>query len=292
MRRAGISLLLALLLGCTKQAETPPAPPPASIPPAPVAPPEPSLPPLGEVRFRDWAEVDEETFLKLPDPESATVLKWNFSPGRRYGYDFSETLNQRIERRAGERSGSYTTHEKNRGGFEFTAGRDGTALAMMKILTVEAFINDRRVPQDPEKKNQGSVAEYILTEDGAIDPVKQKGLADVRLYLEALFSVRLGTRELTPGRITTKIAGYYKVGRHECARLESEFELASEKPSERHLLRGRVVGYFATAERKFIRASAAVASSTRANALAKENIWSTSVMDAVTHYRVKLLEGP
>jgi hypothetical protein len=292
MRRAGISVLLALLLGCSKQPGTPPAPPVSPPPPAPPAPPEPPLPPLGEVRFRDWAEVEEDTFLKLPDPAETPDLKWNFSPGRRVGYDFSETLNQRIERRAGDRAASYTSHEKNRGAFEFAAGRDRTAMAMMKIQTVEAFINDRRVPQDPEKKNKGSVSECVISEDGATDPVKEKGLADARLYFEALFSVRLGTRELTPGRITTKLAGYYKVGRYECARLESEFELAAEKPSERHLIRGRVVGFFAPAERKFVRASAAVASSTRANALAKENVWSTSLMDAVTHFRVKLIEGP
>lgn len=289
MRRAGISLALALLLGCSKEAPvplTPPPPPPVQVPP------EPPLPALAEVRFRDWAEVEEETFLKLPDPKAEPDLKWDFTPGRRYGYDFAETLDQRIERSAGDRKGSYTSREKNRGVFEFAAGRDRSALTMMKIQTVEAFINDKRVPQDPDRKNQGSVSECVIQEDGTTEPVKEKGLADARLYLQSLFSLRPGTRELTPGRITTKLAGYYKVGRYECVRLESEFEMATEKPSERHLLRGRVVGFFALAERKFIRASAAVASSTRVNALAKENVWSTSVMDAVTRYRVKFLESP
>jgi len=289
MRRAGISLVLALLLGCSKEEPPKPAPPP---PPAVQVPPEPALPALAEVRFRDWSEVEEEQFLKLPEPASAPDFKWDFTPGRRYGYDFSETLTQRIERSAGDRKASYTSREKNRGVFEFAAQRDRTALTLMKIQTVEAFINDARVPQDPEKKNQGSVSECVVSEDGTTEPVKEKGLADARLYLQSLFSVRPGPRDLTPGRITTKLAGYYKVGRYECARLESEFEMASEKPSERHLLRGRVVSYFAVAERKFIRASAAVGSSTRANALAKENIWSTTLMDAVTQYRVKFLESP
>jgi hypothetical protein len=289
MRRGGISLVLALLLGCSKK---PPAPPEIPPPPVQPAPPEPPLPPLAEVRFREWAEVEEETFLRLPDRPSGPELRWDFAPGRRYGYDFSETLNQRIERRAGERSAAYDSRERNRGVFEFAAGRDRTALAMMKIQTVEAFINDNRIPQDPAKKTQGSVSECIVGEDGTTDPVKEKGLADARLYLQSLFAVRTGTHELVPGRITTALAGYYKVGRYECVRLESEFEMAGEKPSERHLIRGRIVSFFAPAERKFVRASAAVASSTRANALAKENIWSTSLMDAVTHYRVKLIEGP
>jgi hypothetical protein len=287
MRRAGISLALALLLGCGK--ETPPPPPP---PPARPAPPEPPLPALGEVRFRDWSEVEEESFLKLPEPKAAAEARWNFAPGQRYGYEFSETLTQHIERRAGDKKGEYTSREKNRGVFEFAAGRDRSALAMMKIQTQEAFINDKPVPRDPEEKNKGSVTECVVQEDGTTEEVKAKGFADSRLYLQSLFAVKTGTHELVPGRITTTLAGYYKVGRYECARLESEFEMAGEKPSERHLLRGRVVGYFAMAERRFVRASASVASSTRANALAKEGIWTTSLMDAVTHYRVKYLETP
>lgn len=292
MRRAGISLALALLLGCSEKAP-PPAPPP---PPARPVPPEPPLPALGEVRFRDWAEVEDEQFLRLPDRPDAE-LRWNFAPGQRYGYDFSETLTQKIERRAGDRKGEYTSREKNRGVFEFAAGRDHTALAMMKIQTLEAYINDKLVPQDPDQKGKGSVTECVVQEDGTTDEVKAKGFADSRMYLQSLFSVKPGTRDLVPGRITTKLAGCYKVGRYECARLESEFEMAGEKPSERHLLRGRVVGFFALSERRFIRASAMVASSTRANVLAKdkntkEDVWSTSLMDAVTHYRVKFLETP
>lgn len=287
MRRAGLSAVLALLLGCSKEAPPPPAPP---APPPVQVPPEPPLAALAEIRLRDWSEVEEEEFLKLPDPAAAPDLKWDFTPGRRHGYDFAETLTQRIERSAGDRKASYTSREKNRGVFEFAAGRDRTALAMMKIVSVEAFINDQRVPQDPDKKNQGSVTECVVTEDGVTEPVKEKGLADARLYLQSLFSLRIGTNELVPGRITTKAAGTYKVGRYECVRLESEFEMATEKPSQRYLIRGRVVGFFCPAERRFIRASAAVASSTRANALAKENVWSSTSMDAVSQFRVKLLE--
>src|SRR5579864_7660923 len=212
MRRAGTSLLLALLLGCSKKPSPPPTPPPA---PAAPAPPEPALPALAEVRFREWSEVDEEKFLKLPDPAATPECRWDFTPGRRYGYEFSETLSQRIERSAADRKGSYTSREKNRGVFEFAAGHDRTAMTLMKIRTVEAFINDARVPQDPEKKNEGSVAECVVSEDGTTEPVKAKGLADSRLYLESLFSVKIGTHELTPGRITTKLAGCFKVGRYE-----------------------------------------------------------------------------
>ena len=291
MRRGGISLLLALLLGCSKEA---PAPVPAAPAPkqTPPAPPEPALPPLADLKLRDWAEVDEETFLKLPDPATPPVLKWDFAPGRRHGYDFSETLTQRIERTAGDRKMVDQSRERNRGVFEFAAQRDRTALTLMKIQTQEAYLNDKLLVLDPEKKKQGSVSECVVSEEGLTEPIKEKGLADARMYLQSLFALKPGAGDLDPGRITTKPAGFYKVGRYECVRLESEFEVASEKPSQRHLMKGRVVGYFAVAERKFIRASATVASSTRANALAKENIWVTSILDAVTTYRVKFLESP
>jgi hypothetical protein len=110
--------------------------------------------------------------------------------------------------------------------------------------------------------------------------------------MQALFALRPGTRDLTPGTITTRLAGYAKVGRYECARLESEFEIATEKPSDRLLLRGRVLSFFALAERKFIRASAAVSTSSRGHVLNKDGIWITSSLDAVTAYRVSFLEPP
>src|SRR5438093_700346 len=77
-------LFLLIFAGCSK--EDPPVPPP---PPPKPAPPEPPLPALGDVKFRDWSEVDDEKFLDLPAPLAAPDLKWDFSAGQRYGYDFS-----------------------------------------------------------------------------------------------------------------------------------------------------------------------------------------------------------
>ena len=288
MRRGRTSvLLLALAFGCSK--EDPPAPPP----PPPVekpAPPEPPLPPLAEVAFRDWAEVDDEKFLVLPAPAPAPELKWDFSSGQRYGYDFSETLSQRLERQAGGRRALNTAREKNRGLFEFAAGRDHTALAVSKIQTQEASLNDQPVPKESYAKKPASTAECVVSEDGAAESKSAKGLADARMYFQSLFALQPGARDLAPGKITTRLAGYAKVQRYDCARIESEFEITTDKPSEKLLLRGRVIGYFALAERKFVRASAAVATSSRGNALSKEGVWITSSLDAVTTYRARLLD--
>jgi len=251
----------------------------------------PALPPLGDVQFREWGEVDDEKFIDLPAPASAPInLKWDFSPDKRYGYTFTESLSQRMVREANGKRAANSAREKNTGVFEFVAGRDKTALAGSKIQTQEASINDQPVDRASFAGKAPSVSECILTEEGALDSKVKQGMADARMYFQSLFAIVPGTRELTPGTITTRLAGYNKVGRYECARLESEFEIATDKPAERMLLRGRVIGYFALAERKFIRASAAVATSSRGNAQNKEGVWITSSLDAVTRYRVRLLD--
>jgi hypothetical protein len=273
--------------GCSK--DEPPALP---TPPAKPAPPEPPLPALGDVKFRDWSEVDDEKFLDLPAPPAPPDLKWDFSPGRSLGYDFSETISQQMLQEANGKRAQNRGREKNRGLYEFVAGRDRTALARAKIQTQELFLNDQAAARESFAKKPASVLNCVVSEDGTTESGSAKAGMDDRMYVQALFAVRPGTRDLTPGKITTKLAGYSKVGRYECARLESEFEILTEKPSDRLLLRGRVLGYFALAERKFIRASAAVATSSRGNALAKEGVWITSSLDAVSTYRVRLLESP
>jgi hypothetical protein len=290
MRRGSISVLLAavLIAGCSK--EEPPSPPPP--PPAKPALPEPPLPPLGEVRFRDWSEVDEEKFLELPAPAEAPEPKWDFSPGKKYGYDFSETISQRMLQEAQGKRAQNRSREKNRGVYEFAAGRDRSALARAKIQTQELYLNDQAASHESFAKKPPSTLDCVVGEDGTTEPKSEKRAIDDRMYMQALFALRPGTRDLTPGKITTRLAGYAKVGRYECARLESEFEIVTEKPSDRLLLRGRVLSFFALAERKFVRASAAVSTSSRGNALNKDGIWISSSLDAVTTYRVTFLEPP
>src|SRR6185369_4860849 len=280
------ALLILAVAGCTP--EDPPVPPP----PPPVAKPgQPMLPPVGDVQFREWSEVDDEKFIDLPAPAAAPVaLKWDFSPEKRYGYSFNESLSQKMVREANGKRASNTAREKNTGVFEFVAGRDHTALAGSKIQTQEAAMNDQPIAKESFANKPASVSECILTEEGGLESKMKQGMADARMYFQSLFALVPGTRELTPGTIATRLAGYNKVGRYECARLESEFEISTDKAAERILLRGRVIGYFAIAERKFVRASAAVATSSRGNALSKENFWITSSLDAVTRYRVRLLE--
>ena len=282
----GFGIWVLLLGGCTP--DDPPAPPPP--PPQVAKPGQPPLPPLGDVQFREWGEVDDEKFIDLPAPPTLGLLRWDFSADKRYGYSFTESLSQRMVREAGGKRATNSAREKNSGVFEFVAGRDRTALAGSKIQTSEASMNDQPVSKESFANKPASVSECIVTEDGEVESKLKQGLADARMYFQSLFALQPGKRDLTPGEITTRVAGYSKVGRYECARLESEFEITTDKPNERLLLRGRVIGYFALAERKFVRASAAVATSSRGNALSKEGVWITSSLDAVTRYRVRLLD--
>ena len=164
MRRGRTSALLVLLaIGCTPDDPAAPPPSPAALPA------QPALPPLGDVRLREWGEVDDEKFLELPPPEAPGDLKWDFSPQRRYGYSFTESLSQRMVREASGRRATNTTREKNGGVFEFVAGSDRTALAGSKIQTQEATINDQPVARESFANKSASVSECIVTEDGTLE---------------------------------------------------------------------------------------------------------------------------
>lgn len=290
MRRGGIELLMVLWLGaCTEKSPPPPPPSPQAVK---ATPPEPQLPALGEVRFREWNEIEEESFLEIPSPEKGAELKWDFGPGRRLAYDFSESLTQRLVQEQGERRGESRLRERDRGVLELAAGRDRSAAAVVRVQTQEAFLNEQPLPRPPFEKNQTAVSECVVREDGTAELQGQpKGRADASFYLKSLLALP-GDHPISTGTIRTKATTWVKVQRYECVRLESEFEVASESPAERHLMRGRVVSFFSPAERKFIRASAVVATSSRTNSLSKEGAWVTRSLDAVTTYRLKLLEGP
>ena len=294
--RRGVSAFLGLALalaGCSKEPPSQPPPVPAPAPPvAAPAPPEPALPPPGEARLREWSEVDGEAALSLPAPPQEPLLRWDFSPGLRRVYDISETVAQKVERSAEGKTASARTREKSRGVVEVVTGPDRTALAAMRIETQEAFVDDRNALPEGAEKQPPSTSEAVLSEDGAAEPRTSRGRADARFTVQTLLALKPGEHALAFGTVRTRVAGYAKVEQYECARIESEFELASDKPSERHLMRGRSIGYFALAERKFIRAAAVVATSSRSNARSKEGPWVTTSLDAVTTYRLQLREGP
>lgn len=288
MRLARTSLSAILLLAACGKGSPPPPPPP---PPPPVQP-EPDLPPLADVKFPDWADVDDEKFLELPEPPKAPDLRWDFSSGRRFGHEATQTTTQRIEQAKGGRTNSMQARDRNRGTFEFIAGKDRTALVLIRFHTEEAFRDGIAATREEIAKNPPTQFDAIAKEDGSAEIVKPPGRADALFFFDALLALREGERKLKDGWVRTRIAGYAKVGRYECARLESDFEFAPQASLGATLQRGRTIAWFALAERRFVRASSSVAQSTRTKARDKDGAWIVSKGDSISAIRAKLVENP
>lgn len=278
------------LSACGKEA---PAPPPAPAAPAPVqVGPEPMLPPVANVAFPAWETIEDETFLALPKPAKAPELKWDFSPGQRFGHEVTQTITQRIEQQRAEKVVSMDARDRNRGTFEFVAGKDKTALVVLKFHTEEAFRNGIAATRQELDKNPPSRFDAIAKEEGTAEIKKPPDRADALFFFDAVLALAEGERTLKDGWVRTKTAGFAKVGRYECVRLESEYEFAPKAGLGTTLQRGRTVAWFALAERRFIRATSTVLTSTRTKARDKEGAWVVSKVDSSSTLRIKLVESP
>lgn len=284
--------LAGFVLACSLSACAPDAPPPAAaVAPPKVQPAPPPMPDLADLKFRDWSEVAPENHLEIAPPPGAETLSWRFEEARRFGYDYGETLTQKIHRTLGERSEEHLSREKNRGTFEFIGAKDRTALCRVKIQTSELFVDGQPAARPPHEENPESASEAVVEPDGTPDLKKAGGRADARFYLLTLLALRPGERELQHGQVRTRIAGARKVERWDCVRIESEFESRVEGARLRQVFKGRAVGYFCPAEGRFIRASAVVATSSRRLELTKDGAaWVVTRLDAVSQSRVTLLE--
>ena len=285
---ATLSLCGCFLSSCGKEPPPPPPPPP----PAPAIP-QPELPPVADATFPDWNEVEDETFLELPKPATLDPLRWNFAKGERFGYEFTQTHQSRMESRSGGTTGMFQARERSRGTFEFIAGKDRTALVFLKFHTEEAFRDGVPAPREAIEKAPQSKFEAIAKEDGSAEIVKPPGRSDATFFFDALLTLGDGERKLKDGWVRTKSAGFAKVGRYDCVRLESEFEFAPTSGLGATLQRGRTVAWFAPRERRFVRASTVAITSTRTKARSPEGgAWIVTLVDSRTLLRAKLLDTP
>ena len=284
MRRAAeLAVLLLLAASC---GPGDPPPPPAAPPPAPPPPPVPELAPLD---LPAWEEVDAEALLKLADPAAPPALAWNFAAGRRFAYEFTQVVHQATSAEQGATKASFSGRDRNRGTFEF-AGRGGSAGVLVSIETREVVRDGREVPAEQLKKQPPSRFEGTLKEDGSAQVKRVGGSSDAQVFFDVLLALAEGERPLQDGRISTRRAGLYKVGRRDCVRLESEFQTASSEPGLRRAMRGRVISYFDPAEQRFIRASAAVRGALRQSAAAEQGDPVLRTIESRTEFRVQLLE--
>lgn len=269
------------LLGCGQ--ETPPPPPPAG--------PEPELPAIGRLEPSEAVRIDEEKFLELAPPPKPEPLRWDFSPGRRCGYEAIQKLSQVTAVVSGQDKAVTRSEDRNGGYFEFVSAGDGTAMARVKIQTRSSMINGKPAPREAIEKHPSTKFECRIGEDGVPTSAhKLSGASDPMIFLDILLALREGERTSGDGKVRTKLAGYFKVERYECARLESEFELAPPLASGRTLLRGRSVAYFALRERRFVRAEMSIAQAVRSQALAENGAWVTRSTDLETVLRLRPID--
>ena len=287
MRPARGLVLIAALAGCGND-----APPPA--PPGPPAPQDagPPLPILGPARLPEWSEVDPENPASIPAPASAGPLRWNFSTGRRYAYQFSQVLEQADEVVLSGHSRVTRTRDRNRGAFEFVADFENTAKAALRIHTEESVVDGMAATREALANRPPSAFECTVKEDGTAQVRRVSGQADAQIFFDVLLALGEGEKSMRNGRVTTRLAGWRKVGRYECARLETEFELAPESGSGKSLMRGRTVAYFAAAERCFVRASSSISVSLRSKGKTEKGEWATRAVDSRTTFRLELLNTP
>jgi hypothetical protein len=285
--RSLLALAVLLLAACGSDAPPPPPPPP----PAPSGP-EPELPRLAELRFPDWGDVDGEAFPEVPLPPGRGALLWNFADGRRYAYRFSQVLEQADESVVAGAAKTVRTRDRNRGAFEFVADVERTAKAALRIHTEESVSDGRAVPREELARRPPSAFECTVKEDGTARVNRVSGQADAQIFFDVLLALREGERDFGNGRVTTRVAGARKVGPYECARLETEFELAPENASGKSLMRGRSVAYFALRERCFVRAATAVSVSLRSKGKTPKNEWATRSVDSRTTFRLELANQP
>jgi hypothetical protein len=288
MRPARSLVLLAALAGCGNDA---PPPPPAPTP-AVTQGPEPALPALGPARLPEWTEVDPETPAAIPAPASPGPLRWDFSTGRRYAYQFRQVLEQADEVVLPGRSRVTRTRDRNRGAFEFVADFENTAKAALRIHTEESVVDGMAVSREALAQRPPSAFECTVKEDGTAQVRRVSGQADAQIFFDVLLALGEGTKSMKNGKVVTRLAGYRKVGPHECARLETEFELSPESGSGKSLMRGRTVAYFALAERCFVRAASSISVSLRSKGTSERGEWATRAVDSRTTFRLDLMNTP
>jgi hypothetical protein len=289
LARPALLALLALASCGPGEAAPAPAPPPKPTAPGEGGPPPPPVPELAPLEAPPWEDVDPETFLKLADPEPPPALAWDFTAGRRFAYTFTQTVHQAAHAVQGDRKSSSSGRFRNRGTFEFV-GHGGSAGVLVTIEPRELVSDGRSVDPEELKKQPPTRFEGTLKEDGTAQVKKVGGSSDPQVFFDGLLALAVGERPLKDGRISTRRAGTFKVGRRDCIRLESEFETASSEPGLRRATKGRVIAYFDPRERRFVRASAAVRGAVGQSAAGPGGVPVLRTIESRTEFRVALLE--
>ena len=150
------------------------------------------MPPTAELELPAWEDVEEETFLELPDAP-LPPLRWRFPEGRRFGYDYDQSVRQRTTATQGERSGSMSGRDRNGGGFD-VRGRGGAADVLVMIESREAFRDEKAVSVEELRQKGPTRFQVELREDGSVDLGRLDKGSDAALLFDVLLALREGSR--------------------------------------------------------------------------------------------------
>ena len=306
MRRC---LLIAALVvaGCD---DKPATPPPPETPPV--------LPPLPDLVLNRAALIDTQKFEALAAIPGTAALRWDLAENVKHVYTLKQVVTFRISRvpvgAAVVATDSVTQAE---GTFVVDGRGPENSRARIRLETVRQEINGQPLPDELLKKIDASVAEYGVTPDGALRrPRVSSGNAPQ--LIEAVLG--LPSKPLAPGesvetalddaptansfgykgRLLTKLTGWFRIARRECARLESDFDVEMLLPSGslgKGRCRGRVVAYFCPAEGRFIQVEADIAYAQRSAVKASREstpegplVWGIDSRDAESVLTARLKE--
>jgi hypothetical protein len=230
--------------------------------------------------------------IEITPPANPAPLRWDFAEGKRHVYEFSQTLRQHFERELGDVRDVKRTRDRNRGIFQFAATRPGVARVTIKVETEEAWVNDEAVAKEVLQKRSAAKFECLLRDDGTPLEIRKLGeeATDAEIFFDALLPIAPGEKKLKDGKANTTLTGYFKVERHECARLETVFEYAPRTEHGRSLMRGRTVAYFALQDRRLVRAQTTCSLSSRGRALDDKGRWVVNRLETETSFALKLIE--
>lgn len=259
--------------------------------------PPPPLPPLPELAL---PEIEPPSHVPLPDAPIPEALRWDLSAGRLHSYrlrqETSSTMTAAFRDQVEHRRAEMTEE----GFADFRGLGNGAGRLEFKLA-----LREYRVDGAPQNVNDMAPAVFTaqVRSDGsfsgaavlkgAIDPA----VLDTIFWLpsapgapgaRAIDRPEMEGRPAQKGTARTVAAGWAKIERYECLRLETDVDLELLQADGRGRLRSRIVAYFAPAEGRFVHIDAATVLCMRTRAKAvhpgRPAVWSIGSLDASGHF--------
>jgi hypothetical protein len=274
MRRLWLAAAL-VLSGCDSK---------AAGPPTRATGPAPELPALPSLVLTRNNMMDTQAYEKIPAPPTAP-LRWDLAAKAKHVLALKQTISIKESSVPVGVPPVYLEGYTQAEGIFVVEGRatNEPGSARIRLAIVRQEVQGSVLPDDVIKKMDASACEYAVSADGALTKARKisgnapqlievvfglpaKPLAEGE-SAESLLDVTAAVDSYGyRGRTTTTLTGWHRIGRRECARLETTFDVELLMPPRtisKGRLRGRVISYFCAAEGRFVQVEADTAYSQR-----------------------------